>query len=372
MSRRTKSTLTRNKIFDERLQRVYYDLKQPASFGGINAIERVVNHDRRKMNIPIDYIKEWLSRQSTYTLHKPVRIHFRRNRVIVGGIDEQWQADLVDLSSIRDYNDGENYLLTCIDVFSKFAWAIPMKRKTGSVLIESFEVILKSGRTPEKLQTDAGTEFTNRPFQDFLKKHDIKFFITRSEMKASVIERFNRTLKTKMWKYFTWKNTLRYVEILPELMYSYNHTHHRSIKTKPALVNIDNQKDVWKTLYGSPLSKTKRKSKFQPGDQVRISKQRRTFKKGYLPSWSEEIFTISQRVFRDPPVYRIKDLLGEDIDGIFYGEELQKVKKEDDVFRVESVVKERTRKGKKEYLIKWMGYPEKFNSWVSSADLKKV
>ena len=266
--------------------------------------------------------------------------------MVVDGIDKQWQADLVDLSSISKYNNEYHFLLTCIDVFSKYAWAVPIKRKTGSNLIEAFETILKSGRKPEKLQTDAGTEFLNRPFQEFLKKHDIACFTTNSEMKASVVERFNRTLKTKMWKFFTWKNTLRYVEVLPKLMYSYNHTYHRSIKNKPFLVNQNNEKDVWYNLYGS-LRKTNKKDKFQfrVGDQVRISKARRTFKKGYLPSWTEEIFTISQRIDKSPPVYRLKDLMGEDIAGIFYGQELQKVIKTDDVFRVEKVIKERTRKG---------------------------
>ena len=126
-------------------------------------------------------------------------------------------------------------------------------------------------------------------------------------------------------------------------------------------------------MYGV-VQKTPRKVKFkfQIGDQVRISKQRRTFKKGYLPSWTEELFVVTKRIARDPPVYRMKDLMGEDIKGIFYGKELQKVLKTDDVFRVEKVVEERTRKGKKEYIIKWMGYPDKFNSWVAEADLKRI
>ena len=205
----------------------------------------------------------------------------------------------------------------------------------------------------------------------------LRFFTTRSEINASVVERLNRTLKTKMWKYFTWKNTLRYMEVLPEHEYLYNHWYHRSIKTKPVLVNRDNEKEVWNHLHDTaPKTRQKVKFKLQVGDQVRISKQRRTFKKGTkdhdLPSWSEDIFTISKRIARSTPVYHIKDLLGEDIEGIFYGEELQKIIKTDDVFKVEKVLKERMRKGKKEYLIKWMGYLDKFNSWVSETDLKRI
>ena len=186
---RTSKTKIRKIHFDSRLKKVFYDPRHPASFGGVNSVHKAVNKDKTKKAIPFSYVSKWLSQQDTYTLHKPVRIHFRRNRVIVGGIDEQWQADLVDLSSLSKYNDGNHFLLTCIDVFSKYAWAIPIQRKTGSNLIVAFEAILKSGRKPEKLQTDAGTEFVNRPFQEFLKKNDIQFFITRSEMKACVWSR---------------------------------------------------------------------------------------------------------------------------------------------------------------------------------------
>ena len=104
-------------------------------------------------------IREWLMRQDAYTLHKPMRRHFKRNRVIVGGIDQQWQMDLADMQSMQKFNDGYRYLLVCIDVFSKYAWVVPLKNKTGPTLVEAFKVILMSGRKPEKIMTDQGTEF---------------------------------------------------------------------------------------------------------------------------------------------------------------------------------------------------------------------
>ena len=90
----------------------------------------------------------------------------------------------------------------------------------------------------------------NRKFQTFLKKHNIRFFTTQNETKASIVERFNRTLKTKMWKYFTAKNTLKYVDILQKLVKSYNHSRHRSIGVRPVDVNEDNENIVWQKLYG--------------------------------------------------------------------------------------------------------------------------
>ena len=141
--------------------------------------------------------------QDTYTLHKPARRNFKRNRVIVRGIDEQWQMDLADMQSLKDYNDSYRYLLVCTDVFSKYAWIIPVKSKTGPALVEAFKVILSSGRKPHKIMTDQGTEFFNKSFQTLLKNEDIELFNTFNETKAPIVERVIRTFKTKMWRYFT-------------------------------------------------------------------------------------------------------------------------------------------------------------------------
>ena len=180
---------------------LYFDSKSPVAFTGLVPLYR-----EAKKTIPsltLAGVREWLRENETYTLHKPVRYNFKRNRVYVNGIDDQWQADLVDVSSLSRFNKGNKFLLTCIDVFSKYAWVIPLRNKTSASLVDAFQSILDTGRSPDKLQTDKGTEFLNAPFQHLLEKHEIKFFTTNSELKASVIERFNRTLKTRMWKYFT-------------------------------------------------------------------------------------------------------------------------------------------------------------------------
>ena len=132
-------------------------------------------------------------KQGTYTLHKPIRHHFRRNRVIVGGIDHQWQMDLADMQSMQKFNDGYRYLLVCIDVFSKYAWVVPLKNKTGLSLVEAFKIILASGRKPEKIITDQGTEFLNKHFKALLKDEDIGLYNTYNETKASVVERLIRS-----------------------------------------------------------------------------------------------------------------------------------------------------------------------------------
>ena len=277
------------------------------------------------------------------------------------------------MQSLKDYNDGYRYLLVCIDVFSKYAWLVPIKSKTGPALVEAFKVILSSGRKPHKIMTDQGTEFFNKSFQTLLKNEGIELFNTFNETKASIVERVIRTFKTKMWRYFTAKKTMRYLDILPDLVYSYNHSGHRSIGRQPALVNSENEDEVFHALYHNVLDNVQPvKYKFKIGDQVRISKIKRKFEKGYLPNYSKEIFTVSKTVPRNPAVYKLKDYDGEELKGTFYDKELQKVIKHDDMYEVEKILKKRGKGKNVQYLVKWSGYPDKFNSWVSASGINKV
>ena len=218
---------------DDYLSSVYYNPKRSGGLAGVDRLYADVKKEG-KFNITRNQIKEWLMKQDTYTLHKAIRRRFRRNRVMVGGIDQQWQLDLADIQSMQKFNDGYRYLLVCIDVFSKYAWFVPLRNKTGPSLVEAFKRILASGRKPEKVMTDQGTEFFNRHFKALMKEEEIELYNTYNETKASVVERLNRTLKTKMWRYFTANKTMRYIDVLPNLVYSYNHSAHRSIKMKPA------------------------------------------------------------------------------------------------------------------------------------------
>ena len=174
---------------------------------------------------------------------------------------------------------------------------MPLKTKQGKELVKAFQTILSSGRKPLKLQTDQGTEFLNRVFQKFLRDNNIDFFTVNSGLKASVVERFNRTFKNKMYKYFTAKNSLSYIDVLPQLVSSYNNTYHRSIKMKPIQVTKANESKVWDTLYGGDAQKRVH-FKFQVGDRVKISKVKRIFEKSYLHNFAEEMFTVYKRDLR--------------------------------------------------------------------------
>ncbi|XP_035205398.1 uncharacterized protein LOC118180402 [Stegodyphus dumicola] len=170
-----------------------------------------------------------------------------------------------------------------------------------------------------------------------------------------------------MWKYFTQFNTRKYIDVLDDLMHSYNHSVHRSIKMKPVSVTKENEKLAWKNLYGR--IENPKSPRLKVGDIVRISKQKMKFEKGYEQNWSRELFSIYEVLEREIPVYKLKDLSNEIIKGSFYEQELQKVN-DSGYYLVENVLKKRKVGGKTEYFVKFEGYPKKFNAWVS--DVKMV
>ncbi|CAF1063320.1 unnamed protein product, partial [Brachionus calyciflorus] len=170
------------------------------------------------------------------------------------------------------YADDTKVMSTIADTdyyrcFSKFAWVILLKNKTSESILEALTTIFKS-RQPVKFQTDKGREFLNKTVQDYLKKMNFHLFTTNSGLKASV-ERFNQTLKEKMWRYFTHKNNNDYTKVLDNLVNSYNNTFHRTIKTTPNNVSYKNEEKVFRNIYG-----------------VRISKTKGLFEKGYTPNWT--------------------------------------------------------------------------------------
>ena len=237
------------------------------------------------------------------TLHKPRRHRFPTLPVIVGGLDDQWVADLVEVQPLAKYNRGTRYLLMVLDMLSKYPWVQPLKAKTGVALVKAFDKILQQGRKPNRLQTDQGKEFYNCTFQRRVKDHGIDHFSTEGNAKATVVKQFNHTLKERLYGYFTAANTLRFDDQLPQLVQGYNATRHRSIGMAPKDVTWDNKEAEWKRLYEKRLKEKHPKPKFKVGDHVRLNKIHRTFEKGYLPGWTEEVFVVHRLVPGIVPTY---------------------------------------------------------------------
>ena len=242
---------------------------------------------------------------------------------------------------ISKFNKRFRFLLCVIDVFSKYAWVVPLKDKKGISIVNAFQKNLKC--KPNKIFVDKGSEFYNNSFKKWLKDNDIEMYSIHNEGKSVVVERFIRTLKSKIYKYMTTISKNVYIDKLDDIVNEYNNRFHRTIKMKPVDVKdniyIDFEKEV-----------NDRDSKFKI-DHVRISKYKYIFAKGDMPNWSEEVFVIKK-----------VNINGEEISGTFYEKELQKTNQKE--FRIEKVIK----KGDKLY-VKWKGYDNSFNSWIDKKDL---
>lgn len=347
---------------DRILDDVYYNLDRPGSYGSVS---QVAKHS----NTSVDNARDWLKSQDTYTLHKPAIHKFKRRHVYSKNINDFIQIDLADMQSLSRYNDGNRFILVAIDVFSKRGYAQPLKGKSAQFVVPALTNILdQMFPRPHFCQFDRGTEFLNGAVQQLFRDRKIQYYWTmNNEIKASIVERFIRTVKSKLYKFFTHKNTYRWVDVLQSVIENYNNSYHTSIKMTPNEVSDANSEIVRAHLY--PHTNYKPKWKYQVGQKCRISKVKHVFHKGFRQLWSEEIFVIRQRFPSNPVTYGLEDLMKEEITGRFYEEEIQPVTKDDsNLYKIEKILK--TRRGSKgiEHFVRWRGYSNKFDSWVSDLE----
>lgn len=298
-------------------------------------------------------------------LHRNARRNFQRRKTDMRGINDTLQADLVEMIPYAKQNRNMKYILTVINIFSKVAYARALKNKSATEVTKAMDSVLSSiGHPIEHLNVDNGKEFYNAPMKKMLERRRIHMYSTFTTKKAAIVERFNRSLKNRMWKEFSFRGSYKWIDILDSLVDDYNFTKHRTIKMRPVDVNTSNERYLLKTVYRSPFPLRRPKNKFKKGDSVRISKYKHIFAKGYTPNWTTEIFKIKTVQSTNPVTYLLVDHEGRDITGTVYAEELQSVKYPD-LFLVEKVLR---KKGDKVF-VKWLGFESRFNSWINEKDV---
>lgn len=281
-------------------------------------------------------VDEYLSTQFPYTLHRRRVKKIRRNPVVVSGPEELVQADLIDMQSLADDNDHINYILTLIDVFTKKAFAYPLKNKGSFEIVDALTKFLNQHFVPEKFQTDSGKEFVNAQVKYLMRNNNVQFYTASNEVtKCSVIERFQRTLQSKLYKYFTGVgNNFRYLEILQDFIDLYNNTFHRSIGMAPNKVSTSNSDTVFSRLYGAPtlrelVKRNEGRKYLKEGDVVRMARTKSIFTKGYQPNFSDELYIITNVApasgVRREPMYYLKDKSNNALKGRYYRQELVRI-----------------------------------------------
>ena len=237
-------------------------------------------------------------------LHKPI-IGKSKREAYSAFKDNIWAADLADMKLISKFNKGFRFLLCVIDIYSKYAWVVPVKDKKGVSISNAFRSILnKSNKKPNKIWVEKGSEFYNRSMKSWLEKNDTEMYSTHNEGKSVVAENFNRIIKNNIYKHMTSISKNVYIDKLDDIVNEYNNTKDRTTRMKPIDFKDNTYIDFSKEVnYNDP--------KFKVGDQVKISRYKNIFSKVYNPNGSEEVFVIKKIKNTVPWTYAIDDLNGE-------------------------------------------------------------
>ncbi|EGT39946.1 hypothetical protein CAEBREN_30204 [Caenorhabditis brenneri] len=343
----------------------YTDEKLPCAFTSVANVHRHVQ--KTFPNVKYDFVEQVLQDLESFTLHRPNRKRFPRLKTQATGVYTDLQADLVDMSKYKSSNDSITFLLTVIDIYTRCLFVKSLKSKHGALVAKALADIFKEmGTTPNILFTDDGKEFYNRDVKTLLESHNIKHVSPKNDTKCGVVERVNRTLKTRLAKYMTHAYGHRYIDVLQRVVLGINNSYHRGIGRKPVEVRLGD--------FPIPFpDKSSYKIKFRLGDHVRLAAKRGVFDKGYDQGWTAEVFVISATSPGKPVTYKVVDTNGEPVEGIFYTHELTKCTyKANGTYRVESIIARRTRNGIRQCLVRWEGYTAASDSWVPESSLLQI
>ena len=341
----------------------------PIAYSAPSAVARFFNISEKK-------VRDILEHSDTYVLHREYKRPRVFNPYFIYNRRELVQADLIDIQSIHTTNDNVKYLLVIIDVFSRKIWVYPLKRKNSGSMMEALRAWQQDiDRLPEVFSTDHGTEFFNRPVQNFFASNNVDQQLAVGTSKAAIAERVNKTLQILIYKYLTDKETLRYIDVLPQLVETYNNRKHRALayQFSPNEADLPRNEPEVLGIHRARIQKVKRKKpKFKVGDIVRVKTDSRvidTAKRAYAEQFRGEYFTIFRVNTRLPiPLYYLRsNNTNEEIRGGFYAEELQRV--QGNVYKIEAVLRRRVRRRRREALVKWKYFGPEHNSWIPERDL---
>lgn len=393
----------------DHLEKIYFDPSNPVSFSGLDKLWNALKKNNR-YDISKRQLKDWLLTQDTYTSYFPRKINFKRPRTISPRTDYIWGSDVAYMLAFSDDNDDFAYFTVFIDLFSRFAYAEPLKSLQARAMLNAMQEVF-SDRQPQVLFTDAGSEYVNRIVKHYLKSKNIRHYVSRNEKKVAHAERLIKQVKRKLIQYMKEKNTLRWIDVLQDVITAYNNSYHRIIRMTPEQArDQEKQFEVWNNQFERPRKVQRKKTaddrvnelqksdsssikssrqrkhqqkrrrrrrvsslrsktpfKFKVGDRVKVSALSRPFQREYNEKFSTETFTITDRRIQDGITsFSIQDEQKDPIIGWFYPQELLRVILPDDKkYKIEKILKKRTRNGKKELFVKFQGYPKKFNAWVS-------
>ena len=368
----------------EYLEKIYHDLDHNAAYSGIDKLFKYVKDINERTDIKKSDVKRFLNQMDSYTKHGLVRRRFIRRPFKVSRPKSFLGMDLADMTvDISKHNGGYRYILVLLDMFSRKVRLIPLKNKTGFNVAKAIDSYLQDEPGYTHINSDEGKEFLNSECQKIYDKHNVtRYNVFNRKFKNSLVERFIRTLKGFLFRHFTHKQNYYFLEVLGKFQKIYNSTPHRGlgysipndvhlltdlndIKEQEILQLHQKMKNYGSINKMNANFKHSSKKALVVGSHARIllNEAERPFGKSYEKIFSDEIFTIKKVDYKLPISYWLDDLQGNPIKGVVYREELKPVELPE-TYYVEKIIGKRKINGKIQYLVKWLGYPDEFNTYV--------
>ena len=361
-------------VMRERVLRAYRQPGHPVAFSAPDNVAKHFGISKKKA-------KEYLEHNESYTLHREFKQPPFYNPYYVRRRREQVQGDLIDVSRLSRENDDVKFLLLLIDIMTKKVWVLPLKSKSAAHMKTAMEGWLDSLVTKPKIfKTDKGTEFTNRQVQGLLRSKNVEWQHAYGTLKACIAERANKSLQILLYKYMTEAETVRYIDKLASLVQTYNKRGHRTLKgMTPEEADLPQNEArvqaIFQQKYLKAASHRRHRLPFSVGDLVRIKTDPRKISsssRAYAIQFHGEYFRIYRinRTLAVAMYYLRSEDTGDNIEGGFYAQELQRIR--GDVYRIERVIRRRVRNGRRQALVKWRYYSDRWNEWIDEANITQA
>jgi len=382
----SKKKIKNNQNIDKNIKYLtknYEKVGHPIAYSSPGVIAKFLKSIHK--DLPIAIIKETLSQFDSYNLFKEKkgpRAKYQ-NPYYVYSRREQIQADLIQISELSSFNDGVNHILVLIDTFSRKIWCYPLKTKSSAEVVNAFKNHFEKDADNIFFvaNVDGGTEFFNKRMYDLLNKYSIHIELGSGLSKQAFVERVNKTIQILIYKYLIENETNRYIDVLDDIVKSYNTRPHRALNgMSPDNADLkENEvhvRGILRRKYANIKRMTKKEiNEFKVGDIVRIRKitpKISSASRGYKPKFKGEYFIITRISDRMPRAWYFLRSMNdnEDILQGFYKNEISKVT--GNVRKVEKILRSRNRKGKKEHFVKWKHFSSDFNSWIPDKDIVKT
>ena len=351
----------------EKIVKYYSKPRHRIGFTGINNVENYTGLKRSQ-------VKKALANINTYVVHKEAKRPRVYNPFMIYKRRDLMQADLIDMRSLSQWNNDIKWILIVVDTFTRKCFYRILRTKTGDEVLNAFKKIVEETGPFNRLMTDAGSEFISSQFKSYLTSKSISF--TRGNPHAPHVERLNRTIQSKLYKYMTFNETKQWTKGISDVVKGYNDRKHSTIQMSPNQADkIKNRAEVIKylTLYYEKSLRKRRAPKYKVGDVVSLQKIKTVFAKGYEKVFTEELFKVKEVHSKLPiPQYTLTDWSGKEVlKGRFYENEMQLATY--DVYKVERILDERTNpdSGETEVLVKWLGWPDRFNEWIPKENITR-